>query len=301
MYTDIMESLRKPMWHFTLLVVMFLMLAFLSPSSLITENIFLMLTHWLPYIIIWFAAFYAYDRLKAYSDSIKNSPESHGFTLLTIGCGWLAYVLPVSAMIVMLLRSISLNNPDFVPTATIISNYMYLVLSIVGFTILAKSARSLSEYSQLRIKPHQTRLLIASFALLGVIYCYSVLITLDIMTPEAVSNLFYLPIWLIVISLVIPYLYSWFTGLMAAFEFFLFSRHSKGVIYRKAILMVGVGIATVIAASIAVQYLHIINPQNESSYLNASLALSYLIGFIASLGFGMIAVGAIRLKRIEEA
>lgn len=310
MYTEEMKLLRRPLSHYTILTTLFFIMVLVLPANETAMTAYnlsplqyhiLLLLYVLPFAGIWFAAFFAYDRLKTYAQSIKSSPEGPGFGLLARGCGWLAYSLPIPFLFAIVLSAVSEAVPSLRPASTIFTNYLFLVLPLVGFIILGDSARKLSEQAKMRMQTKEIRAVIAGFVLLGVFYCYSVLRQFDLFTATSAPNQYYLPLSLVIATIVIPYLYSWFTGLLAAYEIVLFSRQSKGVLYRQALTYVGVGIATVIASSVAIQYINTITPQTGNLSINVAFASSYVIGFIAALGYVFISIGAVKLKRIEEA
>lgn len=311
MYTEEMKILRRPLSHYVALTAFFFLMVLVLPSNstvMATYNLtslqyhILLLLYVLPFIGIWFAAFFAYDRLLVYARVIKSTPEGPGFAMLAKGCGWLAYSLPIPILVGIILSAVSDAIPSFKAMSTIFVNYLFLILPLIGFSILGTSARKLSDQAKIRMHPGEVRAVIAAFVLLGVFYCYSILKQFDLMaTNSAVTNQYFLPLSLVIITLVIPYLYSWFTGLLAAYEIVLFSRQSKGVLYRQSLTYVAVGIATVIASSIALQYINTITPQTGDLSINVAFATSYVIGFIAALGYVFIAIGAVKLKRIEEA
>jgi hypothetical protein len=103
-----------------------------------------------------------------------------------------------------------------------------------------------------------------------------------------------------VVSVIIPYLYAWFVGLLAAYEIMLFSRHSKGVLYRQSLSLLALGLVVIIASSIALQYMNSIQPRVGHLMLSYHLIITSIFRIIGGGGFVLLAVGANRLKKIEE-
>jgi hypothetical protein len=103
-----------------------------------------------------------------------------------------------------------------------------------------------------------------------------------------------------VLSVIVPYLYAWFVGLLAAYEITLFSKHIKGVLYRQALGLLAAGLITIIASFIALQYLNGIQPRVGYLLINYQLVLSSIFRIIGAGGFVMLTIGAARLKKIED-
>lgn len=309
MYTKMMPILRKPLTHYLMFTGLYFLLAIFMPpvnETMVAYHLnplqyhVLLFVVILPIIPIWFAAFYGYDKLRAYADSIKKTAEGEDFAQLAAGAGWLAYSLPIPAIISIILKTSANYHAGFHPAAIIISNYLNLLLPLIAFSILSNSARALTTHANMRIAIGQAKGMIIAFVTLGVLFCYFTFRHFNLISLNSVDNAYYLPVWLAVMSIIIPYLYAWFIGLLAAYEITLFAKQTRGLIYRQALSYLGYGVAAVIISSIALQYLLSLAPKNSSLSLNYLLAGVYIIQIIAALGYSLIAFGATRLKKIEE-
>lgn len=309
MYSIEVKILKNPLAHYVAFIVVYLVLTLELPTNhtamrsygltpLRYHLLFLLVA--LPFVGIWFAAFYGYVRLRKYAVAIGGAQESRDFQLLATGSGWLAYGLPIAALSSITLNSIANQVAHFHPLAVIINNYISLVLPLVAFTILGTSARRLASRSQAQLSLGAGRCLVLIFALLGVFYCYFTFRHLSGLSLTAIDNPYFLPVWLVVVSIVIPYLYAWSIGLLAAYEIVLFAKKSQGVLYTQALRYLGFGIATVIVSSVALQYLSSIIPRSGSSHLGYYLLCIFTIELLSAGGYGLIAQGALRLRRIEE-
>ena len=309
MYNIKMKLLRNPMSHYVLLTGLYFVLTFILPANKTvmaqyhlsaSQYHILLFVIVLPAIGTWFAAFYGYTKLQTYARTIRNTHEGDDYTQLATGCGWLAYALPISALTSIILNSIANSFTEFHPTAIIITNYENLLLPLVAFSLLSSSARSLTAKAKLRFTISQARSIIITFVLGGVIYCYYIFRQFDLTSIYSSNNAFYLPVWLALITVIVPYLYTWFIGLLAAYEISIFAQQAKGVLYRQPLRYLGLGIAAVIISSIALQYATSIVPRTGSLSLNTTLAVVYATGLISAVGYILIALGATRLKRIED-
>ncbi len=304
-----MKLLKNPLAHYVAFIGLYLVLTLVLPANHIATQTYgltplryhlLFLVVALPFIGIWLAAFYGYTRLDRYAQAIRGSKEGHDFRQLAIGSGWLAYGLPVAALTSIILNSIADKDIHFHPVAVIINNYLGLILPLIAFSFLGTGARGLATRSKPCLTRAAERSLILLFALFGVFFCFFTFRQLSSLSLTASGNVYFLPVWLVVITIVIPYLYAWFIGMLAAYEIVMFAKQSEGVLYTRALRYLGFGIATVIISSIALQYLSSIVVRSGSAHLSYFLICLSVIELLAAGGYSFIALGARRLHRIEE-
>jgi hypothetical protein len=254
----------------------------------------------LPSIVAWLAAFIGYAKLRQYAYYIRKTPEGPYFDKLATGCAWLAWSMPISAMLSILLNAIEDNWSFFYSASIIINNYLYLLLALIAFSILGIASRGLVTRARLKHSLSSVRIIILLFLVIGVLYCYMIFRQFGPSSLSSTQNVYYLPIWLVIMSIVIPYLYTWFIGLLAAYEITLYSKHTSGVLYRQALLLLGIGLVAVIISSIALQYIGNIQPRAEHLVIGYHLILASTFRIIAGGGYVLIVIGATRLKKIEE-
>lgn len=309
-----LKDIRRPhnaLAYFVGVAILYLLLNVLLPANHATERLYhlsslqyhvLILLVIAPVLFIWFLAFYGYAKIKEYASLIQDTPEGPALTNIANGMMWLAWGLPIPAFISLLVTAIANNHPGFQATATIVSNYANLIIPVVAFSILSSGSRQLVERQKLFISSARTKLLVLLFVVLGAVYCYLVFHNVDTARPADAKNPYYLPSWLFLLTLVIPYLYAWFIGLLAAYELRLISRHAAGVLYRRAFDLMSRGLAITVAASIALQYLGSALPRRDVALsLGYVLVLIYCLLVVIGLGYGLLAYGANKLKKIEEA
>lgn len=292
-----------------LLAVIYVGLIFLLPASQATMKAYgisafeyhiVLFAVTLPLILAWTAAFVGYAKLRQYVDLIIKTPEGAHFESLATGCKWLAWSLPLTAIFSLALNSIANQWPSFYHPSIIAGNYLTLLFAIVAFSIIGNSSRGLMKQGKLLLSLIGIRVIMLVFLIIGVLYCLLTFQHFDLTNLGATSNPYFLPIWLMVVSVVIPYLYSWFTGLLAAYEIILYSQHANGVLYRQALRLLAIGLVTIIVSSIALQYMSTVQPRVGHLVLSYKVVLSSLFRIIGGAGFVLLAIGAIRLKKIEE-
>jgi hypothetical protein len=307
--TDTKPVTSRALQQYALFAVLYVALIFLLPPNTITERIYhltgfeyrvVMFAIALPSLLVWLAAFIGYSRLRLYARSIRKTPEGIYFDQLAEGCTWLAWSLPVSTIVPTVLNVIANKHPGFHSSAIIISNYISLILPLIGFSVIANASRGLLGTTKTRLSLANARAIIISFLILGVLYCFLTFSHFDLTSLGSSDNPYFLPAWLMVITVVVPYLYAWFMGILAAYEITLFSKNVQGVLYRRALGFVAGGLLAVILSSVALQYINGVEPRVGHLVLNYKIVLVSLFRIIGGGGFLMLAIGANRLKKIEE-
>lgn len=254
----------------------------------------------LPVLGIWFVGFYGYAKLQEYAKSIQKTADAAGFERLATGCAWLAWSLPIRALVDMCTGAIANSHPGFTSASIIISNYTALALSLVAFVMIGSASRYLFERAKVSLTSTSMQTMMFLFVVGGVLYCYLIFRQFHSAGLASTDNPFNLPIWLMVLSVIVPYLYAWFVGILAIYEMTVYSRQVRGVLYRQALqLMVG-GLIAAVIGSIAVQYSTSVQVPASHLLFNVRFILELLFRVITGVGFILIALGAMRLKKIEE-
>lgn len=253
-----------------------------------------------PSLLVWLAAFIGYSTFQKYAEIVKATPEGESYYQLARGCAWLAWSLPVVSFVSLICSSLFYAYPAFHAASIIITNYSDLILAFISFSLIGVGSRELLKVADLRLKLASARLIVVLFLIIGVLYCFLTFSHFDLHDLGSSHNPYYLPLWLMAIGVIIPYLYVWFVGLLSAYEISLYSKNTTGVLYKRALRLLATGIVTIIVSSIALQYLNGIEPRNGHLLLTPKLLLTVLFRVISGLGFITLSVGTVRLKKIEE-
>lgn len=291
------------------MTILYLILIFVLPANKVamqnynldptTYRILLLLVV-APYMLIWLGAFYGYAKLQQYTNLLKKSAEGEDFQYITRGTMYLAYGLPIVALLSICLNSIANSHPGFKPTAIIVVNYASLLVPLLAYNTIRKGSHGLVERSKTRFSLTDMRTIVMVLVVIGVAYCYFTFKKLNLDSIGSSDNAYYLPAWLMITTVIIPYLYAWFSGLLAAYEMVLYSRQVQGVLYRQAMRWLAGGIVGIIAGGVGLQYLRTVVPRTGHIALNTTLLLANIIYVILAIGFILLIIGAIRLKKIEE-
>ncbi len=249
----------------------------------------------LPYALILFLAFYAYNRLQAYAKQLHRTKEGHGFKNIANGTQVLAWGLALTTILTIILDAINTSHPGFTAARVIITNYAILLVPLIGFTYVGRGTRSLNDLAKVRISLLSTRIVVLLFLIIGVFFTHMI-----INNSHYHQDPYHLSLYWLILTFIIPYLYAWFIGILSANEIRLYIQAIKGIIYKKALTQLSFGITIVIIGSIVMQFINNqLATENNISLGSAFLAI-YIIVVIEALGYGLIAYGARQLKRIEE-
>lgn len=248
----------------------------------------------LPLAAIWFAAFYADAKMHEYTDLVDGSREGPAYRKMARGIRFMAWGLAVPAILTLLLNTIAVHNHGFEGSAVIISMYLNLLFPLVAFSLIGDGARFLTDITKSRPTHSGTRIMMFLFIILGVLYTYLIL-----HNRHLHANPYHLSIWPLMFTIIIPGLYIWFSGLLATYEILLFSKKVRGLLYQRAMTFLAVGIAIAILSSVLIQYASTVYAYGVHT-LNSLLVMIYSLLVFEAVGYILIAVGAKRLKRIEE-
>ena len=254
----------------------------------------------IPTLVVWFTAFLGYSKLLDYAAAIKSAKEGRHFIKLAEGAAWLAWSLPVPTLIGLILNAVASHISGFHATSIILSNYINLILPLIAFTIISTATRGLFVQSKLNYNIISSRVITLFFVVTGVLFCYLTFRRFDLSSLSSTHNPYFLPIWLMVLTVTVPYLYIWFVGLLGAYELTIYSRNTQGVIYRQALTYLAFGLAAVIFSSIAQQYLNSVQPRTGHLVIDYRIIANLIFRILGGVGFVVMALGAIRLKKIEE-
>jgi len=250
----------------------------------------------IPFGIIWYSAFYAFAKLSEYSRAIKDTADGKAFQKVMMGAGVLAFGLIVPTIITLILQNIAIHHPHIKPAITILSNYLSIAVVIVTFAFIGVGARYLSSTGDLH-RPSLIGTYIFSFVfiILSVLFTYLVM-HFHVHHP----NIYYLNTGFLLSTFVVPYLFGWCMALFGAYEFWLYAKHVKGLLYRQALQQFAYGITVVICGSITVQFVDNTIAARATHSLGAILILEYIMFTIVGVGLVLMAMGTKKLKKFEE-
>jgi hypothetical protein len=202
--------------------------------------------------------------------------------------------LPINSVTSAVLNYISSHHLGFVPAAAIIENYVNLALPFAGIILISLGARGLSEMVKQRPTYRATSILAAFLIYIGLVYYRLVA------TTAHRASIYHMSIWLVLLTIVAPYIYMWFMGMLATYEIFNYRQKVAGIVYRKSWGLLAFGIGWLVVLSIGVQYLTTLSARLMHLSIYWILVIVYSLLLVYSVGFVLIALGARKLQKIEE-
>jgi hypothetical protein len=299
----------KAMLSFVALSVIYVLLVFLLPANKGTMQMYhltpeayhvLLSAITMPSLAVWLAAFLAYGKLYEYTDHIHSSMENTGFMRIARGIKWLAWSLPISSIVSLVAYAVMNATSGLHNSAVIINNYIVLALPLIGYSLIGSGGRALMAQAKLNFSVSDAQSIMLSFVGGGVLYCYLTFRQLSTISLSSTRNPYAMPVWLVVISLMIPYLYAWFVGILSALEINTYSKRVRGLLYRQPLRLLVIGLTIVIVSSIVVQFLGTAVPTTGHIVLDYHLTFRFLLRAASGVGFLLITFGVLRLKKIEE-
>lgn len=248
-----------------------------------------------PYGVIWYAAFYAFAKLKEYASLIKGSEDGYAFRRIMIGMGILAFGLIIPTAVSLILNNIASHHSGFKSSAVIVSNYLSMLV-LLAFLPMSIGTHKLVSFSKGRPKLLGLYLFELLFIGLSVSFTYMVM-----HNHVHHYDIYYLNKPLLLTTFVVPYLFGWFMALLCAFEFGIYARNAIGLLYQRALKLLAYGIAIVILGSVSIQFLdNTFIIAKVSNSVGSLVIFDYIILAIIAAGLVLMALGTKKLKKIEE-
>ncbi len=266
-----------------------------------TQFTWIVLSFSLPYVVIWFIALVGYLRFRSYTEVIKNSKDGSAFSTISKGLLLLSLWLPVAAALSAVATRLYTDHPSYTPTMVILVNYLNIAMLLPAFLIINRGARKLLS----TVKPTANAISQRSALLFICFSALYVMITLEDRARHAPTHSvslasYYLPDWLIIITIVIPRLVMWFLGVQAVENIYLYGKKTKGKIYKLALKNVAVGIGVVIIATITLRCIQSLSSPIGELSLSLVLLLYYILITALGIGYVLIYKGTKQLQKIED-
>jgi hypothetical protein len=259
----------------------------------------------LPGLAIWAAILFAARSIGHYARAIAGSKEAAGFRYLARGIYALLIGLVVSSYLGGLQQLLSHHaaHPQQVKTDfVIVSNYVSVVSALITYGLVLQGGRLLLRSIGARLEIAQRLLIGVSFAVLTVAYLWLIHDNPARQTSvdPAISPTFGLPYWLIVLTVALPFVFSWFVGLLALLSIHQYGNQTAGLIYKLLFKKLLIGMTLFISLTMLLQLLTQLYNLYADSSLSFVLGIIALVYLILTYAFMLVAQGARRLNGIER-
>jgi hypothetical protein len=255
----------------------------------------------IPYLVIWFIALVGYLRLKAYTEAIGDGKDGEAFAMISKGILCLSLWLPVSALIGSATTGYFHANHSSTPLMINLNNYANLIILFPAFLLVNLGSKKLLTIIR---KPEAALPQTIMMVFIGFSALYVFLVLRDparqFPTHSVSTASYYLPDWLIVTTIIIPRLITWFLGVQAIHNIYLYRNKIKGLIYKDALKSLANGIGGVVLTVVVLRCFQSLSSQLNQLSLSLILLIVYLLLILISIGYILIAKGAKSLQKIEE-
>lgn len=246
-------------------------------------------------ISIWSLAFYGFSKIKRYADSIGDHKDGTGFSLIAQGLMWLAISMAFRSALTSSFERIVTEYPRLESFASIVENYTYVLFALVTFILISNGARELAGIVKLRNTVERQHLWIVITSVIASLFTYLVMVR-----PTG-SNTYGLPDLAIILTIIIPLVYAWYRGFLAAYHLLIYRRRVRGAIYKKGLAILVAGLVLTVISSILIQFILAINATLTSLDITPLLTIVYALVLVIGSSFALIVIGANKLQKIESA
>jgi len=277
-----------------------------SPQTLHTYSLSVLTLHLLqltvvvPVIGIWFIALWGSLRFKRYALAIYHDPDGRALNLVSNGLLLLVGSLAITSLMQALIPRLTAVGDG--TGWSILTHHTTVVLALLAFATMFVGSLRLARLVQLRDFQRWQWLVFAALLVMGVVY--AIVLVHDPYRTQTTNPTqhpsYYLTDGWILGTIVLPYLLSWYFGLMAAACLWMYQVYSPGVIYRRALSRLSVGLVVIIATSVLIQLLSAAASSLTRLGLSDILVLLYVLIIVYALGHVLVVIGARRLTTIEE-
>ncbi len=268
-----------------------------------TQLRLLSLTLIIPIFAIWFAGVYGLVNVGNYARKIRGTRDGNGFRHLAIGLVFLGLLLPITGVVSRILLYAVQHDIITQALSTIINTHLSVGLQLLGFLFLFTGSWRLVRSAKKAYLPRSHLIATgAALVVLGAFYIFATLSNPSRETPVAPTTqaTYYMPDWLILTTITLPYILAWAFGFYAALFLHAYHRGVGGKIYKKALMKLNKGFFVVIIASMLLQFIGAATTVLYGLGLGAALLLLYVLLLFIAVGYVFIALGAKDLAQLEE-
>src|SRR6185437_13925019 len=233
----------------------------------------------IPYIVICYAAFYAFAKLREYAHTIKGFNDGKAFRSIMIGTGVLAFGLVLPTIVSLITEHVAMQDHAFKPASVLLSSYLSLVAGLAAFLYINNGSHVL-----VRLVKNPAGL--GGIRNVGLLFIALTVVFTSLVMHYQMShaNAYYLNTPLLVATFIIPNVFGWFMALLSAYEFGLYAKLAKGLLYRRALRFFSRGIVVAIVGSIAGQFVSNTFEDRVSRSLGSLLVVDYALLILVAMG-----------------
>lgn len=250
-----------------------------------------------PEIAIWLLAALSTKRFKCYALSIKSEPDGRHMNVVANGLLWLVGYI-VSLCLASPIHDLLLSGRHAY-AATVLTNHLPIILVLVASAYIFVGSRGLAGLTRADFWNRRNTLrLLVPFALLMVVFIADFYLEAPRLRDIAGNLRFALPVYLLLVTYVLPHLVVWVLGLLSGFNLWWFVRHIEGAIYKILFAKIQQGL-TIIFMAIFLAQLLICSPYAAANF-QIGITLIYALLVLTIVGYSLIFKGIRQLQNLED-
>jgi hypothetical protein len=258
----------------------------------------------LPLIAIWATAFYGASVFENYALSIRRHKDGAALRTISYGVSILAAGTAATNVLSAVFGYYSSRHLGFVRPQVVIGNYLTILITAAAFYCMYTGAAQLAGLTGRKFHPSGQAVYNSLCIALTVLYTYLFLNRLPsarhVPLTATGHAAYFMPTGVVIVTLLIPYLVSWYIGSLAVRLLWFYQKNIGGKLYAHDIGFLSLGIGIVIAGSILTQFLTVLTGQLQNLSTAAVIALIYCFLVIIAAGYIPIAVGVKKLAALEK-
>ncbi len=262
----------------------------------------LQLTIVIPYALTWFFSAYGLSTLGCYIEAAKSENIALVNLLRNFKTGllWIVSGTILSA-IVGGIKMFFMTDNNILPPMTIVINYLYIFPSLIGFIAIYRGVLQLRLSKEVSgNKP--VSYIFTTFIVLLISGSYVYLLytnpTRQFSADPTIPATYFLPDSLILITIVLPIIVSWWLGFYSVFTMSDLVPYLTGVGIFKGLTRILYGTWSIIFASIIIQALLSLGTARLYSVgLTILLLVIYMFIILQGMGYLLIALGSNSLQK----
>lgn len=267
-----------------------------------TQAKFLALTFAIPVAVIWMIGSYVYAKFRDYVSSISKDKDGRAFSTISIGLLFLCLWLPISTIFSNISNYVYRMHSSWTIPLVIVNNYLNLLIVLAALALIYKGSSEMISLEQNRKASLSRYLIFIPFILISELFVFLSLNNpaRQFPTPDVHVAGYYLPDWLLVGTIIIPYILAFYYGFFAVLNLYIYRRKVRGVIYKDSLDNFAKGLLCIVSSIILIRYLASLSTAFSNSTVKTILLIIYLLLAILLLGFILFARSVKKLEKIEK-
>jgi hypothetical protein len=260
------------------------------------------LTFMLPLMAVWAVALMGYMRIRDYADSIRKTKDGAALDKLSQGLLALALWMPTNTVVQGTLNRLRFSHPTMTEEVIITNNYLNIILLIIVGYLIWQGSRKLLAAIKVSPKTINRNFLYVGTAAVGAVLSFLVLMNPAKTIPPDSGGpaAYYLPTWLLITTVLIPYIAIWYLGMEAVQNIHVYRYRVKGIIYKSALGYIASGVGVSAISVLTVRSLAAQTAWFSTLTLKLILIIVYGLVIMIGIGYLLVWIGAKKLQLIED-